>query len=772
MTENKNLTIAVLMGDTYNEYANELMSGFYSCAKKENVNLIFLMRSSLPRNTNNILSDMTGGDFQVHFSSIYDYVPLFKPDALILSYGSLSIFSDTPSKEALFSYYKDIPCLLLKDISDNPDIPYLVADNYVGMCECIEHLITEHGYKKIAFLAGPAGNHDSNERLRAYHDTMQKHGLAVTKNMVAHGDFSESVDSQVIRLLDTNPGLEAIAFANDTMAKTGYRICNECGLVVGRDIAITGFDDTNMAKTLNPPLTSVMHNSFQFSYQALQNAIQLCNGSKDFYSTLPTVLHTRSSCGCMPMYTADFADCTATDDILTFVHQNIDQMVDELFFSMPYQDEKEAYKALLISFFDDITRHIWEHSSERYVFSAQYPCLKQLCEHPHISSLIMLDHVVQLLRKLIHHAPEETARFSLQRIIASTQQYVHSAEIFSLQAKAQMNLQQNWFATSFTQDLLTSQVDLAESLQRIMHRLYCMHIETCYFFLFSEPLEAKSAYHLQPPDNLYLAAYYNGDTAVSLKRSEWIPITGEYGVSDVIPQDKLHFLTNYVLFSENTQYGFLLCENKPEDIPFILSCSLQLGTFLRFCSLNAYEQQTRKELEASIRLIQEKNSILSFVSEYDELTRLLNRRGFMEKSLHAINENIDKTAYILFGDLDHLKEINDSFGHYAGDFALQTIAEYLRNCLPEDAIIARIGGDEFVAFIISDMKDFDVRTKKAIKDYSNKFNETCEQPFYVEISVGIYKCICNSTNPITDLLRKSDTLLYEEKAHRRSSARK
>jgi len=91
---------------------------------------------------------------------------------------------------------------MLEDTPDDPDIPYLIADNY-----------------------------------------------------------SELVTEQVEYILDHNPELEAIAFANDNMAKAGYRVCAARDLLVGYDI--------DHAKTMEPPLTSVSHSSFQFSYQAL-----------------------------------------------------------------------------------------------------------------------------------------------------------------------------------------------------------------------------------------------------------------------------------------------------------------------------------------------------------------------------------------------------------------------------------------------------------------------------------------------------------------------
>ena len=114
--------------------------------------------------------------------------------------------------------------------------------------------------------------------------------LPVTDDMVVYGNYSELVTEQVEYILDHNPELEAIAFANDNMAKAGYRVCAARDLLVGYDI--------DHAKTMEPPLTSVSHSSFQFSYQALQNALMLCQGKKPQSCRMSAIFHQRSSCGC------------------------------------------------------------------------------------------------------------------------------------------------------------------------------------------------------------------------------------------------------------------------------------------------------------------------------------------------------------------------------------------------------------------------------------------------------------------------------------------
>ena len=85
----------------------------------------------------------------------------------------------------------------------------------------------------------------------------------------------------------------------------------------------------------------------------------------------------------------------------------------------------------------------------------------------------------------------------------------------------------------------------------------------------------------------------------------------------------------------------------------------------------------------------------------DVLTGLNNRRG-MEETVHPMWDQLCRrranVALISF-DLDYLKTINDTFGHQAGDFAIRLVASAIRESMPEKAVTARMGGDEFLAFV-------------------------------------------------------------------------
>ena len=154
------------------------------------------------------------------------------------------------------------------------------------------------------------------------------------------------------------------------------------------------------------------------------------------------------------------------------------------------------------------------------------------------------------------------------------------------------------------------------------------------------------------------------------------------------------------------------------------------------------------------------------------MTGVLNRRGFLEKTMEYIHKDANGRGILLIADLDHLKEINDCFGHVAGDFAIQSAARILLAAFGEDVLIARIGGDEFAALLPyeSDLSgDIYINSlRKACAD----FNRKSKKEFYVELSAGYTIFNCGKDVDFKVIFSDSDKMLYEAKKIRRLSVKK
>lgn len=147
----------------------------------------------------------------------------------------------------------------------------------------------------------------------------------------------------------------------------------------------------------------------------------------------------------------------------------------------------------------------------------------------------------------------------------------------------------------------------------------------------------------------------------------------------------------------------------------------------------------------------------------DTLTGLYNRTGFNQeydkllKSIRGTGEYIT----VVLSDLDHLKQINDRFGHVYGDKAIKTTAKALAQACPEGAICMRLGGDEMFA-VIKGQADTDEILRK-MEDFLAEYNHTLKLPFEVETSVGFYTTNNELEFEFDDLVSNADIEMYKVK---------
>lgn len=173
--------------------------------------------------------------------------------------------------------------------------------------------------------------------------------------------------------------------------------------------------------------------------------------------------------------------------------------------------------------------------------------------------------------------------------------------------------------------------------------------------------------------------------------------------------------------------------------------------------------RTNEELESTILKKHLENAIEE--NKIDDLTGLMNRKGFKETVENYLNQEDDADGVLLVFDLDNFKSINDNLGHPEGDKALKLFAEFLRKEFRKDGVIARIGGDEFMVFLSSSMNkhvlinkldQLLVNAREVLKQYSN---------LHVSLSIGVSKIDkTKRINDIETLYESGDTALYIAKS--------
>jgi LacI family transcriptional regulator len=174
----------------------------------------------------------------------------------------------------------NFPFVAFGRAEDNLDFPFVDEDGSYGMKLVTEHL-TSLGHKRIACIAPPPELMFAHYRLQGFRDGLTKAGLPADDALVLVGDLTQRGGyEQASKLLDMPSPPTAIAACNDLMAFGAMSAAQDRGMVVGKDIAITGFDNIPMAEFSHPPLTTMHQPLYQIGGMVCEMLIRLIQGKE------------------------------------------------------------------------------------------------------------------------------------------------------------------------------------------------------------------------------------------------------------------------------------------------------------------------------------------------------------------------------------------------------------------------------------------------------------------------------------------------------------
>ena len=172
-----------------------------------------------------------------------------------------------------------------------PGLPCLVPENAAGAASAVEHLLA-HGRRRIVTIAGPPGNPCARERLAGYRRAVLAAGLPAAQ---LSADFTRAGAADAARrLLESHPDLDAIFVASDLMATAVLGVLAERGRRVPDDVAVVGFDNSQLARTTAPALTTVHQPVERIAARAFHTLLQP-EAERPPRQQLPTRLVVRAS---------------------------------------------------------------------------------------------------------------------------------------------------------------------------------------------------------------------------------------------------------------------------------------------------------------------------------------------------------------------------------------------------------------------------------------------------------------------------------------------
>ena len=167
----------------------------------------------------------------------------------------VSLHGNDPLPERV--HRRGTPVVLGGKPNVNSPVNYVDVDNIGGARSAVRHLASI-GRRTIATISGPLDMGAGVDRLQGFHDGLRDAGLAIDRSLEEAGDFGRESGARAMRaLLERQPGLDAVFCASDAMAAGALEALRECKRRVPQDVAVVGFDDSTIATSTEPSLSSV-----------------------------------------------------------------------------------------------------------------------------------------------------------------------------------------------------------------------------------------------------------------------------------------------------------------------------------------------------------------------------------------------------------------------------------------------------------------------------------------------------------------------------------
>ena len=642
----------------------------------------------------------------------------------------------------------------------------VTKDNGPGMHACMRHLIENCGFTKIAFVSGPEASRGAQEREAIYFEEMAAQGLDTPSRFFTRGDFGGDCADVISDLLDNNPDIVAIACACDLIAYTTYSVLHEHKLMVGVDVAVTGFDDNVRSAHMDPPLSTVHMTSYDYGCMAAREALRMCEGLPQEEREITSRFIPRNSCGESDQQRIDyFRELLRQKPFPAdeFVSIMMDSTISRAGPSV-MKDFRDRMNAFMQKVRVSYLHHLAQPDEDISLFSSQDLSILFQSGYSEYLSLEGFHTVaITLLEALLEESSHEDTSWVVEQI---SHLHLRIARLLSTtaQTKSLAMDKREWVTFHMVDDALREDKNPKKAYRLILQEFARLGVISADLYTLGEPVEFIGARGFGLSDVIQpLGSVTRGHIEVL---SDDKPIVLQELLEHALaPYGPTTMCTVGGVMAGNELLGVAVLKDDALDSHGQLMVLLNLGFALKHLTMIANERDLNELLSRS-------NLQLAQQSQHDEMTGLLNRRGIKLMLDQAYRTYRGKPATVMYLDLDGLKSINDIQGHDVGDDAICETARILSECMPPEALLARLGGDEFGAFIPFDVVRA-LNIAERIVEAMDAFNATGESDYLLSISMGWATSVIDDgiASRMPDLLIQADERLYEMKRHRKQARR-
>jgi diguanylate cyclase (GGDEF)-like protein len=738
-------------------YGYELLAGAVEAAAAANADLVMPTGRTISLDTgfnyqHNVIFRMVGA--KSHF------------DGVIMTAGVIGNMLGQADLESLFHRFEPLPIVTIGQ--KLPGAVSVMVDNHGPMRELVSHFIKDHGCRNIAWLAGPPKSQDAAQRREAFIAALADHGLGFDPGHEIPGIlYVESGIAAARHIAENLRGsIDGVLAANDYMAMGMMEELSRLGITVPEELAVAGFDDFEATLAKPVPLTTIRQPARAQGRAALEACLQVVAGKTVADIVMPARLILRGSCGCPPSFISDMLELRDRQPEAEAVRRQV--LSDVVKFPGLSQ---AAFTALFQAFLDldAVQLDRWLHDPVEHRTLTWAIERLPVLQVAGIGDFRFLSNTIDQVRSvLLRRFPADPERADCETLI-------HAARSILTDLEARVLMRQAFERDLPNQEIiqvlgaLTDNLSQSDTMyQALVPRLKAMGITSCLIWLYPAPVihEAPQDWHM--PNQLVPVLRLHDGVLHPIRHPAKIQCQ-DYLDDLPFRGDRPSAYLAFPLYVREEQLGIIACDFQPEVARLYDRLVLEIGVAIKLSGLLRQQMEVEQRLRRTLRDLEHSHDALTLLSTTDELTGLLNRRGFMDHAerILSLGSVTRKGGILCFADMDGLKKINDTWGHDDGDIAIKAMAGILRKTFRSGDTIARLGGDEFTAIILeADLLQetvFQKRMERLLSDWNKK----SEKPWQLGITLGAVEFVADENLTVSELLRHADNILYERKRHKR-----
>jgi diguanylate cyclase (GGDEF)-like protein/PAS domain S-box-containing protein len=316
--KNGRKTIGLVLGTLDSNYHEEIMRGACDVAKEKGFNVLSFIGG--PIGSPNPLVQLR--------EKVFELVDIDLLDGIIITVGSQTRYLTKEKTKEFISRFSTIPFVNIGGYIEGHT--NIITNNATGLEQLLDHLIQEHGYKRMALFRGPKNHLASEERMVSYKQILTKHNIPIDENLIVYGEIQKTQVADTVDDFWKREGknCDAIIAVNDNQALGIIERLKQKGVRVPEDIAVSGMMGISEGVFSDPPLTTIMEPLYDLGKNAVLALADKIEGKRvPSKILLPTELVIRQSCGCKLKIKKPFSDSEFNQSVAYVERNALDRYV-------------------------------------------------------------------------------------------------------------------------------------------------------------------------------------------------------------------------------------------------------------------------------------------------------------------------------------------------------------------------------------------------------------------------------------------------------------